>query len=139
MSDESQAVTLLIALDDNATPEEVNDATTQLIRELQNSDAESVEKVQSDELAEGAKGDPITLGAVALALGAAAAPDIVKIIGSWLSRRHSNSVSLKIKLGNDEIEFTTAASASPDELEALTDRFATLLKKHSTSGEQPNE
>ena len=117
----------------------MNDATTQLIRDLMNSDAESVEKVQSDELQVGAKGDPITLGAVVLALGAAAAPDIVKIIGSWLGRRQSNSVSLKIKLGDDEIEFTAAASASPEELEVLTDRFATLLKKHSTSGEQPDE
>lgn len=139
MSEDIQQVTVVVELGEDATPEEVNDATTQLIRQLQNSDAETVEKVQSDELAEGAKGDPITLGAVALALGAAAAPEIAKIIGSWLGRRQSNSVSLKIKLGDDEIEFTTAASASPDELEALTDRFATLLKKHSTGGEQPDE
>ncbi len=139
MSEDIQQVTVVVELGEDATPDEVNSATTQLIRELQNSDAETVEKVQSDELAEGAKGDPITLGAVALALGAAAAPDIVKIIGSWLGRRQSNSVSLKIKLGDDEIEFTTAASASPEELEVLTNRFATLLKKHSTGGEQPDE
>jgi hypothetical protein len=139
MSENIQAVEILINLGDDATTEEVNKATTLLVSELQNSDADSVEKVQSDELEEGAKGDPITLGAIALGLGAAAAPEIVKIIHSWVTRRHSDTVSLKIKLGNDEIEFTTAASASPDELEALTDRFATLLKKHSAGGDQPDE
>lgn len=133
MSDDTQTLTLNLSLGADALPDEVNDATNQLVRELLQSNADSVEKVQSDELQEGAKGDPITLGAIALALGAAAAPEIVKIIASWLGRRQSNSVSLKVKLGDDEIEFTTAATATPDELEALTDRFATLLRKHSSS------
>jgi hypothetical protein len=140
MSEHIQSVDVVLSLGEDATPEEVNDATTQLIRELDGSSAESVEKVQSGEVQAGSKSaDPITLGAVALTLGAAAAPDIVKIIGSWLGRRQSSNVSLKVKLGDDEIEFTAAASTSPEELEALTDRFATLLKKHSTSGEQPDE
>ncbi len=123
---------LSVNLGDDATPTEVDEATTQLYRELMRSDADTVEKMQGDELQEGAKGDPITLGAIALALGAAAAPEIIKILHSWVTRRHANTVSLKIKLGADEIEFTTAATASPDELEVLTDRFAGLLKKHAT-------
>jgi molybdenum cofactor biosynthesis enzyme len=135
MSDDTQTLSLQLSLGADALPDEVNDATNQLMRDLLRSNADSVEKVQSDELQAGAKGDPLTIGAIALALGAAAAPEIVKILHSWLARRQSNSVSLKVKLGADEIEFTTAATATPDELEALTDRFAALLKKHASDSE----
>ena len=135
MSDNVQTLTVNLTLGEDALPDEVNDATTQLYRNLLQSNADSVEKVQSEELQEGAKGDPITLGAIALALGAAAAPEIVKILHSWLARRQENNVSLKVKLGDDEIEFTTAATATPEELETLTDRFAALLKKHASSDE----
>ena len=135
MSDNVQTLTVNLTLGEDALPDEVNDATTQLYRNLLQSNADSVEKVQSEELQEGAKGDPITLGAIALALGAAAAPEIVKILHSWLARRQENNVSLKVKLGDDEIEFTTAATATPEELETLTDRFAALLKKHAASDE----
>lgn len=134
MSDDIQTLTLNLTLGGDALPEEINEATDKLIRELHKSNNNHVEatKVQSDELHEGAKGDPLTLGAIALALGVAAAPEIVKIIAGWLGRQ-SNQISLKVKLGDDEIEFTTAANATPDELEALTDRFALLLKKHTAN------
>lgn len=132
-TEDSQKVVLSLDLGEDASVEEVHAATTQLMRELMNSSADEVEKMPQGDPEEGAKGDPITLGAIALALGAAAAPEIIKIVHSWITRRHSHNVSLKIKLGQDEIEFTTAGTASADELEQLTDRFALLLKKHASS------
>lgn len=131
MSDEIQTVTLLVSLGDGAYPDEVNQATTQLYRELLASQASSVDKPRSDTLKAGAKGDPITLGAIVLGLSVAATPGIVEIVKSWLARRHLDTVTVKIKLGEDEIEFPAPAAASPAELEALTDRFVALLKKHS--------
>ncbi|MCB0227339.1 MAG: hypothetical protein KDI02_26830, partial [Anaerolineae bacterium] len=73
MPDEVQTLILTINLGDDALPDEVNKATTQLYRELLASDADRVEKMRSDRLETGTKGDPITLGAIALALGVAAA------------------------------------------------------------------
>jgi hypothetical protein len=135
MSEEIQKVTLIVNLGDDALPNEINEATTQLYQELLKSDAGSVEKPRSDTLEAGAKGDPITIGAIVLALGVAATPGIVEIVKNWLARRHLDTVNVKIKLGDDEIEFPAPASASPDDLEALTDRFAALLKKHSGNQE----
>lgn len=139
MSDEVQNVTLIVSLGDDALPDEVNQATTQLYRELLTSDADSVEKVRSDRLEAGAKGDPLTLGAIALGLGIAAAPGIVEIVKSWIARRHLDSgSSVTFKLGDDAITFPVAASSTPEALEALTDRFVALLKKHGGErGQEP--
>ena len=131
MTTETHTVTLTLSLDDEAHPDEVNRATTQLYETLLKSEADSVQKPRSDTLEAGAKGDPITIGAIVLGLSVAATPGIVEIVKSWLARRHLESVTVKIKLGDDEIEFPAPASASPEELETLTDRFVALLKKHS--------
>jgi hypothetical protein len=133
MSNQTQNVTLLVELDDEARPEEVNRLTTQLYRQLMNSQAEAVEKVRSEGLEVGAKGDPLTIGAIALAMGVAVAPEIVKLVGDWLKRRHLETVSVKIKLGEDEIEFPAPAASSPEKLEALTERFVALLQEHGGS------
>jgi hypothetical protein len=131
MSDEVQNVTLIVSLGDDALPDEINEATTQLYRELLTSDADHVEKVRSDRLEVGAKGDPLTLGAIALALGVAAAPGVVEIVKDWINRRHSVPVHVKIKLGDHELEISGPASLSLEELEARTERFVALLKRHS--------
>jgi small-conductance mechanosensitive channel len=134
MSAESQTVTLTVSLGDDALPKEVNRATTQLYDELKTSKADYVEKPRSERLEAGAKGDPITIGAIVLGVSVAATPGIVALINSWLTRRHLTT-SVKIKLGDDEIEFPAPTAATPEELESLTDRFVALLKKHSGSKE----
>ncbi|MCB0193519.1 MAG: hypothetical protein KDJ65_16345 [Anaerolineae bacterium] len=133
MSDAVQTVVLELNLGDDAHPDEVNDATTQLYRELLNSDADHVEKVRSDALAAGAKGDPITIGAIALGVTVAVAPEVVKIINNWIARRHLDSgSSLTVKLGDNEISFPVSAASTPDELEALTNRLVAKLKEQGT-------
>jgi hypothetical protein len=135
MTTDIHPVTLTVTLDEDASPTEVNKATTQLYRKLLAGNADYVEKPRSGALQKGAKGDPVTIGAIALGLSVAATPGIVEIVKNWLARRHLDTVTVKIKLGEDEIEFPAPASASPAELEVLTDRFVALLKKHSTPQE----
>ncbi|MCB0168295.1 MAG: hypothetical protein KDI79_28970 [Anaerolineae bacterium] len=135
MSDDVQTVILMINLGDDALPDEVNQATTQLYRELLTSDADRVEKVRSNQLEAGAKGDPITLGAIALALGVAAAPGVVEIVKDWLNRRQAVPVQVKIKLGDDEIELSGPATLSAEEFEARAERVVALLKKHGQNPE----
>lgn len=130
MLQDAQNTTLYLSLGEDATSSEVNALTTQLLNELASSQADTVEKLRDDALTDGAKGDPITVGAIALGVTVAAAPEIVKLISGWINRRSAHTISLKIKLGDDEIEFTTAATSSPTEIEKLADRFAMLLKKH---------
>ena len=135
MSDDVQTVILMINLGDDALPDEVNKATTQLYRELLASDADRVEKMRSDRLETGTKGDPITLGAIALALGVAAAPGVVEIVKDWLNRRHAVPVQVKIKLGDDEIELSGPATISAEEFEARAERVVALLKKYGQNPE----
>ena len=135
MPDEVQTLILTINLGDDALPDEVNKATTQLYRELLASDADRVEKMRSDRLETGTKGDPITLGAIALALGVAAAPGVVEIVKDWLNRRHAVPVQVKIKLGDDEIELSGPASIYAEELKARAERVVALLKKYGQNPE----
>ena len=135
MPDEVQTLILTINLGDDALPDEVNKATTQLYRELLASDADRVEKMRSDRLETGTKGDPITIGAIALALGAAAAPGVVEIVKDWLNRRHAVPVQVKIKLGDDEIELSGPATISAEEFEARAERVVALLKKYGQNPE----
>ena len=135
MPDEVQTLILTINLGDDALPDEVNKATTQLYRELLASDADRVEKMRSDRLETGTKGDPITLGAIALALGVAAAPGVVEIVKDWLNRRHAVPVQVKIKLGDDEIELSGPATISAEEFEARAERVVALLKKYGQNPE----
>jgi hypothetical protein len=135
MSSEIQQVTVIVNLGNDALPHEINRAATQLYRQLLKSNADNVAKPHSNTLEPGAKGDPVTIGAIALGVSVAVAPEIIKLIDSWLKRRHLDSGgSIAIKLGGDEISFPVPASASPAELEALTDRFVTLLVQRGFEG-----
>lgn len=134
MTADIHPITLTVTLDEDARPAEVNEATTQLYRELLAGNADYVEISRRDAPQEGAMGDPITIGAIVLGLSVAATPGIVEIINNWLGRRRLDT-TVKIKLGEDEIVFPAPATASPAELEALAERFVALLKKHSPSQE----
>jgi hypothetical protein len=77
-------------------PVEVDKATTQLYHELKTSNAAYVEKPRN-----------------VLGMSVAATPGIVDLVKSWLARRHLDTVTVKIKLGDDEIEFLAPAAATP--------------------------
>ncbi len=132
MPTEPQTITLTVNLGEETTPAEVNRATTQLYQDLLKSDADRVEKPRSDTLQKGAKGDPITVGLIALTLGVPAVAGVFTVLDSWISRRLLDSGSVTLKLPNGaEVTVPASASMPEDERNALLDSLAAQLKKHS--------
>lgn len=99
----------IIAID--ATEEELDGMTRNLLSELRKTDIESVELVSIESAPEGTKGDPITIGTLAMTALPAVLPGVIDMIKGWTARREGRSVKFKGR----GIEF----EGSPEELEKI--------------------
>ena len=114
-------LTLEIQAGPDATPEEVDELTRQLLSELRQMDVDSAELLSAGSAPEGAKVvDPVTLGALALAVLPTVLPKVVDFVQAWSQRGQSRSVKFKGKIGGQSIEFEGPA----DELKALIANLA---------------
>lgn len=102
----------------DATEEDIDRMTRQLLSELRKTDVESVELAKGGEMPQGAKsGDPITIGSIAVSVLPAVLPAVVSMVQAWATRGQGRTVKFKTK----EIEF----EGSPEEFQKL---LATLEK-----------
>jgi len=101
-----------------ATEEELDSATRQLLSELRELNIESAELSKDDPAPDGSKGDPITIGNIALEVLPVAIPGLIAFVQAWIMRGQGRTVKFKGK----GIEF----EGSPEELQKL---FTTLDKK----------
>ncbi|GAA2254953.1 effector-associated constant component EACC1 [Streptomyces indiaensis] len=90
-------------------PEHTEEELQYLLAELQQIDLASVDRVSSAPAPSGTRsGDAVELGALLIGLGGSGAllPVLVGLVQDWLNRQRSATIRLKI--GDDEIELTTA-------------------------------
>lgn len=114
---------LTVAISDG-TEEELDIATRHLLMELKDFDVESVELMPGSRLPSGAKAvDPITAGAIALAVLPAALPKILEFLQAWSLNGRGRTIKFKGRIAGQNIEF----EGSFDEMEKLV---GTLEKKH---------
>lgn len=98
---------------EDATEEELDRMTRNLLSELQETDVESAELVSTGAAPEGSKGDPITIGALAMTVVPAVLPGVIDMIKAWMERGEGRIVKFKGK----GIEF----EGSAEELQKLLD------------------
>jgi hypothetical protein len=104
-------VHLLLTLDPDADDEELERSTRQLRAELLNLDAESVTLVRSGDAAAGAKvADPVTVGAIIVALSASGGvlTTLIDTVRDWLARRSAHKVVVTIDGDTIELDNATA-------------------------------
>jgi hypothetical protein len=118
----------LEVIDSEATDEELDRMTRNLLSELKETDVESAELVSVGTAPEGSKGDPITIGTLALAVLPAMLPAVIDLVQGWVGRRDGRTVRFKGR----GIEF----EGSPEELQRLLD---TLEAKQFFQEIQPAE
>lgn len=104
-----------------ATDEELDIMTRNLLAELQETDVESVDLVSIGKAPQGSKGDPITIGQLALEVLPAAIPSVIALVQTWVMRRQGRTVKFKGK----GIEF----EGSPEELQKLLVKIEKGKKK----------
>jgi hypothetical protein len=106
----------------DADPERLDELTTRLLRDLRDLGAESVERAPGDAAPEGAKGDPVTIGALILAVMPVVLPKLVEFMQTWALRGENRTV--KIKTTGLELEFTPDKSLSEAELASLVEKLS---------------
>jgi len=98
-------------LDSEASEEDLDKMTRNLLSELKETDVESVNLISIGTAPEGSKGDPITIGTLAITALPIVLPGVIEMIKGWVSRGQGRTVKFKGK----GIEF----EGSPEELQKL--------------------
>lgn len=90
----------------DATEEDVDKMTRQLLAELREMDIEAAELTRSVDVPTGTKSaDPITIGSLAVVVLPNLLPKIVESIQAWVLRGQGRTVKFKGKVGGQMIEF----------------------------------
>ena len=117
----SSEIELQLAVSEaDADAERLDQLTRRLTRGLRDLGVESVERPPGEAPPEDAKGDPFTLGTLALALVPALLPELVKFLRDWVQTRQGQTVKITTSDGV-EVEFT--ANLTETELASLVEKI----------------
>jgi hypothetical protein len=105
----------------DATDEELDRVTRQLLSELRELNVESAELTKGESAPSGSKGDPVTIGNIALEVLPVAIPSVVAFVQAWVMRGQGRTVKFKGK----GIEF----EGSPEELQKLLAKLEKGIKR----------
>ena len=128
---------LTISLQDEVDDEELDRLTRLLRDEIAELDVEAVELAPGTELPPGAKGEPITIGSIVVALASAGVfTGLIELFKSWALRREGRTITVKAKVGQREVELTySPAETPPEEMTRFASTVLGMLEKEpSTAG-----
>jgi hypothetical protein len=118
-------LTLEISAKD-ATTDEVDQITRQLLSELRELDVESAQLVQDGRAPSGTKAvDPVTVGSIGIAVLPTLLPKVVDAVQAWALRGANRTVKFRGKVGGQAIEF----EGSPEELHKVLARLSRSKRK----------
>lgn len=102
--------------------EEIDWMTRQLLSELRELDVESAELTKGGPAPAGTKGDPISIGSIALELLPSVLPSVFGLVQAWASRGQGRTIKFK----GEGIEF----EGSLEDLQKLLDALDKGKKKN---------
>ena len=79
----------------DATEEDIDRMTRQLLAELREMDVESAELAKGGPAPAGSKGDPIAIGTIALELLPTILPSVIGLVQAWAARGQGRTVKFK--------------------------------------------
>jgi hypothetical protein len=124
-------VKLLITIDQaDIDAQQLDELTHYLLRDLRALGVESIERPSNENIPEGAKGEPFTLGILALAVMPNLVPKLVEFLQSWTLQKENCAVKIKTPAGL-EIEFTPEKRLTQAELISLVERFSNISSTSS--------
>jgi hypothetical protein len=100
--------------------------TRRLLRELKETDVETVELASAGNVPVGAKSaEVITAGAIVMTVLPAVLPKIIDMLQAWITRGKGRTIKFKGKVGKQQIEF----EGPPEELQKLLATLGGGMKK----------
>jgi hypothetical protein len=97
------------------TEEDLDEMTRNLLKELRESDVDSATLVSIGTAPEGSKGDPVTIGTLAIGVLPSVLPSVIALVQAWVMRGQGRTVKFKGR----GIEF----EGSPEELKKLLEKL----------------
>lgn len=122
MSDESVSFELAIDAPD-ITRSELDELRSGLAEELRSHGADSVKRVPAEAAAEGAKGDPFTIGGLVMVVVPMLIPKLLDIVSKYVSRKKIQTVKIRTAQGN-EVEISSSENMSEDEMRKAAEALA---------------
>jgi len=111
---------------EDTTEADIDRMTRNLLAELRETDVESVELVTSGSAPSGTKStDPVTTGAIVLAVLPTFLPKIVEFVQAWALRGHGRTVKFKGKISGQTVEF----EGHPEDLQKILETLSKGKKK----------
>ena len=99
--------------EDDADAERIEQLISALIQQLRELDIESIDRSKAEETVQGAKGEPLTIGAVVLGITVAAIPSLISLLQQWTGS--SRKVVIEAPNGA-KIEFTSKKQLSKEDV-----------------------
>lgn len=126
-----QPLDLTISLSDDVDAEELALLTGHLRDEIAELGAGEVRLAPGAELPPGAKGDPITVGSIVVALASAGVfTGLIELVKSWALRREGRTVKFKARVEDREVELTyTPEGTSPEEMSRFAGTIVTAMQQ----------
>lgn len=94
----------------DVSEDDIDQMTRQLLFELRDTDVESAELVKGGSAPQGTKSvDPVTAGAIAIAVLPTMLPKIIETIQAWLLRDSNRTIKFKGKVAGQIMEFEGSA------------------------------
>lgn len=104
----------------DATTEDLDELTREVLSELREADVELAELVEAGPAPTGTKAiDPVTVGAIAVTVIPTVLPKVIDMLQAWIARGSGRTVKFKGRIGKQQIEF----EGPPEELQKLVDRL----------------
>jgi hypothetical protein len=122
----SSEIDLVISVDEaGSDAEQLDTLTTYLQRDLRELGVDSIERSTAGAAPEGAKGDPFTLGALALVVAPVLLPQLLEFLQAFSLRGEQRVVKIKTPDGL-EVEFTPEKRLSEAEVLALAKKLTQI-------------
>ena len=110
----------------DATEEDIDRITRQLLSELRETHVESAELVKGKDIPSGTKSaEAVTIGSIVISALPNVLPAVVSLVQGWASRGQGRTVKFKGKVGREAIEF----EGPPEELRKLLETLSARKKR----------
>jgi len=119
----------VVLLDGDAISDRrLNEITIQLKSELEQLHLVQVDLVREVEKPDGTmSGDAFTLGAIALAVLPVTVPALIEFLRDWKLRNSNRTITIKRRIGEQEIEVTVPEDISPSQLKDFIDTVTVTI------------
>ncbi len=132
---QNQICELRLCLHEDLEDHELDRVTRRLLDEIKELDVDFAQLSRDQTLPTGAKGDPVAIGEILVAFASAGVlKSLVDLLQSWLLRRGQRNISIKAKVGDNQVELQySPLDVSQEKMTEFSHQLIDLLQNPKQS------